>query len=422
MATPHNPPARIALFVYAGIIGLLGTCLILWGPLWLPPGSADPAGPFVHAALLRIGGAVLVALALSAMGLASAADPAVLARGLNWFTGAHFALWVVVATEREAVLGPGLAGWASWLALVLLFSLAYVREAAAASAKRGGSPASGATAKSRYDQAIREAASQEERHRLARDLHDSIKQQIFAIQASAATAETRLEQDRSGVGDALALVRASAREAMTEMEAMLDQLRAAPLDNAGLVAALRKLCDAVGFRTGADVSLVAGSLPADAAVAPGVRPALLRIAQEALANVARHARAAHVTVTLGSAKNGLELSVADDGQGFDQAAAHAGMGLRNIRSRADEVGGRLTVVSRAGAGTTIRVEVPALDAARAGGDEKWKPWRSDILPWALACTVGVVSRQYAPAALATAAAWTLVRAWIDHRSRWQVVP
>jgi signal transduction histidine kinase len=78
-----------------------------------------------------------------------------------------------------------------------------------------------------YEEQIREAARQEERVRLARDLHDAVKQQLFAIQAAAATVEARFDTDAAGARQALEQVRSSSREALTEMEVMLDQLQAA---------------------------------------------------------------------------------------------------------------------------------------------------------------------------------------------------
>ena len=79
------------------------------------------------------------------------------------------------------------------------------------------------------------------------------------------------------------------------MEVMLDQLRAEPLENTGLVAALKKLCESIGFRTGAQVEFKLGAAPPTGLSAPGAAEAILRVAQEALANVARHARASHVS-------------------------------------------------------------------------------------------------------------------------------
>jgi signal transduction histidine kinase len=226
----------------------------------------------------------------------------------------------------------------------------------------------------RYEEQIREAARQEERARLARDLHDAVKQQLFAIQTAAATVEARFDTDAAGARQALEQVRSSSREALTEMEVMLDQLQAAPLSTPGLIDAVKRLCDATRFRTGANVTFEAGSLPPDSAFAPGTHQAMLRFAQEALANVARHARAANVRVRfgewldwvpMGTRERRFVLSIADDGQGFDaQAAPPPGMGLRNMAARAVEAGGTFELSSTPGTGTTAtltlltRVETP----------------------------------------------------------------
>ena len=212
--------------------------------------------------------------------------------------------------------------------------------------------------RSQYERQIREAATQEERNRLARDLHDSIKQQLFVIQTAAATVQARFEGDPEGARTALEQVRSSAREAVTEMEAMLDQLRAAPLGNAGLVEAVKKQCEALGFRTGARVEFKLGTLPPSEALAPGAQQAILRVAQEALANVGRHARARNVTVALDATGRRFELWVRDDGSGFDQNQASAGMGIANMHARAEEFGGTLEVGSYPGRGTWVHLEIP----------------------------------------------------------------
>jgi signal transduction histidine kinase len=217
------------------------------------------------------------------------------------------------------------------------------------------------------------------------------------------------------VDDALALVRSSAREAMTEMEAMLDQLRAAPLDNAGLVAALGKQCETLGFRTGAAVTFTADALPSDDALGPGARPAVLRVAQEALANVARHARAGQVTVTLGSIDHDLKLTIADDGAGFDRGSASAGMGLRNMQSRAADVDGRLAITSAPGQGATVSLSIPALTAPLGGARERLRPWNNTIVVWAGAILVAQIWPGRPEAiAVVCAAVWTMAR---DHLRR-----
>jgi signal transduction histidine kinase len=236
----------------------------------------------------------------------------------------------------------------------------------------GGSDASSTRRlRSEYERSIRQAAAQEERHRLARDLHDSIKQQLFAIHTGAATAQARFDVEPAGARAAIDQIRASAREAMGEMEAMLHGLRAAPLENVGLVEALKQSCEALAFRTGASVEFIPGNLPPSEALPPGAQDAVFRVAQEAFANIARHARAGRVRVTLGDSDGALELTVRDDGAGFDQAQSARGQGLANMRARAAEYGGHMEIISQPGNGTrarlTIRGAAPAAADAKAYG-------------------------------------------------------
>jgi len=208
---------------------------------------------------------------------------------------------------------------------------------------------------------IQEAAAQAERNRLARELHDSIKQQLFSINVSAATVQARWESDEAGARTALEAVRVSVREAMAEMEAMLHNLRPAPLETVGLVEALRQHCESLQYRTGANVTAEIGELPANQELPAGAQGAIFRVVQEALANVARHARARSVRVRLYRHTRGDEdalwLKIEDDGSGFDVAGA-SGMGLSNIRSRTMEIGGELQLESREGEGTSLTVRVP----------------------------------------------------------------
>ncbi|HSF44282.1 MAG TPA: sensor histidine kinase [Thermoanaerobaculia bacterium] len=206
---------------------------------------------------------------------------------------------------------------------------------------------------------VGESAAQEERNRLARDLHDSVKQQLFTINVGAATAQERWERDTEGAQTALLNVRRSAREAMVEMQAMLHQLRPQALTSStGLVEALREQAEALGYRSGAQVTVELGPEIPDDRMPPGALEALFRIAQEALANVAHHARAGTVRVWIGQQREAAVLWVIDDGQGFDPGAAASGMGLRNLRERAVALRGALHVESAPGAGTRIAAEIP----------------------------------------------------------------
>jgi signal transduction histidine kinase len=142
------------------------------------------------------------------------------------------------------------------------------------------------------------------------------------------------------------------------MQVMLDQLRAAPLENSGLIESLKKQCDALGFRTGAKVEFTLGELPAAETFAPGEHEAIQRVAQEALANVARHARASKVRVSLASVDGQVRLTIQDDGAGFDPNGQARGQGIGNMRARAEEFGGRLELTSQAGSGTSVVFSIP----------------------------------------------------------------
>ena len=210
---------------------------------------------------------------------------------------------------------------------------------------------------------VREAAAQQERSRLARDLHDSIKQQLFTISVSAAAVEARLDADAAGARSALAEVRQAAHEGMVEMEAMLQHLQPVALATVGLVEALRQQCEATKYRTGAEVTLEAGELPDEDSLPPGTHASLFRIAQEALSNIGRHARARRVDVRLERGPSNslwaVQLVIVDDGSGFDPVAVRSGMGLANLRARAGELGAELGIESAPGQGTRVFVRVPA---------------------------------------------------------------
>src|SRR4249919_2896641 len=101
------------------------------------------------------------------------------------------------------------------------------------------------------EEQIREVAGQEERNRLAQDLHDSVKQQIYSIHTNLAAAQVRWDTDHTGAREAVDHARTSARDAMAEMIAMLDRLRQDPIESVGLVEALRRQTEALGFQSGA---------------------------------------------------------------------------------------------------------------------------------------------------------------------------
>jgi signal transduction histidine kinase len=328
---------------------------------------------------MRVTAAVITALGCCASAFASVDDPLGRRRGLIGFAHAHLMLGAMLGIQAWAQYDPAVApsplvSWAALIVGAVLLYLAFTAQGITGRPVWGrfrtdpGSPRGATFAirnkpalrnlRSQYETEIRNAARQEERARLARDLHDAVKQQLFVIQTAGATAQARFDTDAPGARAALEQVRTAAREAMTEMEAMLDQLQSAPVSNAGLIAFLRRQCEAIGFRTGASVRFEAGQLPDDRLLDPGARQALARVAQEGLSNVARHARARNVEVSLGMIDGSLVLTVRDDGSGFAPGDRSEGMGMANLAARAAEVGGSLDVSSNPGQGTTVRFGVP----------------------------------------------------------------
>ncbi|MBP7227611.1 MAG: sensor histidine kinase [Longilinea sp.] len=215
---------------------------------------------------------------------------------------------------------------------------------------------------------VTQAAAQQERNRLARELHDSIKQQLFSIQMSAAAAQERWQTDAAAAQTALADLRRSTQEALAEMNALLLQLSPAPLERVGLAQALQEQCEALGYRSGAQVQCRVGQLPADEALAPGWQEAVFRMAQEGLSNVARHARAGQVWLSLGldEAGEALLLTIRDDGQGFDLRTARRGQGIASIQQRAADLGGQALLHSIIGQGTTLTVTLPVQSELQEG--------------------------------------------------------
>jgi signal transduction histidine kinase len=220
-----------------------------------------------------------------------------------------------------------------------------------------------------------EAAAQEERHRLARDLHDSIKQQLFSIHVGTAAVQARWDSDPAGGKAALADVRHSAQAALVEMNALLQQLSPTPLAKVGLVQALQEQAEALGYRSGAEVQIAIESLPGDDRFPEGAQEALFRIAQELLSNVARHARATQVSLTLSPDETAetVTLTITDDGRGFNPDKAADGMGLNNVRQRMEGLNGRCHLHSQPGQGTGVRVSIPLLETVQMKETRMNKP-------------------------------------------------
>jgi signal transduction histidine kinase len=209
-----------------------------------------------------------------------------------------------------------------------------------------------------YEQS-RELSILSERNRLALELHDAVSQKLFSLVLNAEAAETLAARDPAAAGEQAARLKSLAQEALDELRALIFELRPPDLDRDGLCGALRKHVEVVRPRTAGEIAL---ELEDGLAGDPGRDPEVFRIAQEALHNALRHARAGHVTVRLRSDDGELLLEVEDDGVGFEPASPELRsrhLGLTSMEERAARLGGRLEIDSAPGTGTSVRLAVPA---------------------------------------------------------------
>ena len=199
-------------------------------------------------------------------------------------------------------------------------------------------------------------AALEERQRLARELHDSVSQALYGIALNASAADELFEaapqRARGLLGDVLRLADAG----LAEMRALIFELRPESLEQEGLVGALEKHAAALRARHGLDVRLAVAGEPE---LALRTKEALYRVAQEALHNAAKHARARTLELVLEMGDGEVGLVVADNGRGFNPNGEFPGhLGLHSMRERTAAVGGSLEIDSAPGAGTRLSARVP----------------------------------------------------------------
>lgn len=214
-------------------------------------------------------------------------------------------------------------------------------------------------------QAQRENAVLEQRLRLACELHDSISQTVYGIALAARTAKQLLQTDPTKLSEPLEMVLRLSESALTEMRALIFELRPEALDREGLIGALKHHTAALRARYGLTVE---EAFSAEPVLSLQEKQGLYRIAQEALHNAARHARARTVGVRLVSDPSGICLEVWDDGIGFDAGGAYPGhLGLHTMQERANELGAELEIESGSGTGTRVRVVRPRVVSPKGTG-------------------------------------------------------
>jgi signal transduction histidine kinase len=201
----------------------------------------------------------------------------------------------------------------------------------------------------------RELTAVEERNRLARDLHDSVAQTLFSLSLTTEAALARAEN--GGATDELKQVRELAREALNEMRSIVFELRPADLAADGLVATLVKHADVLGRVFGQRIDV---QIASEHMLDPDVELELFRIAQEAMSNALKHARASKIDILVDLGGDPPRLAVTDDGVGFDPSdlgARSRHLGLTTMEERAHATGSKLTIDSARGKGTTVAVEL-----------------------------------------------------------------
>jgi signal transduction histidine kinase len=210
------------------------------------------------------------------------------------------------------------------------------------------------------------AAAQEERRRLAQDIHDSVTQSVFSMIFTAQAAHRDIENGAGRGAEALREIEEMARQALKDLRLLLYQLRSPLLEYEGLVSALRYRLEAVEARAGIKTRLIA---PADIEMSSEAEEGAYRIAIESLNNSLKHARATEVVVELRQEGDWLTLTITDNGIGFDEAtmARSAGLGLAGMQDRAARLGGCVLLRSARDAGTTVIVRIGRFSASSEPG-------------------------------------------------------
>ncbi len=196
-------------------------------------------------------------------------------------------------------------------------------------------------------------AQEEERRRIARELHDEAGQALTSVMLGLRM--IRETDDDSIIEDQIELVRNQVSEALTRLRRLAAEMRPPALDGLGLISAVRNLTESTGLMKGLNVDFESSDLRGH--LQPAAEVVVYRILQEALTNVARHSEAENVSVTIGKRDDEVIAMVEDDGKGFNLDETN-GLGLLGMRERIELVNGRLKIETKPGHGTVVVCKVP----------------------------------------------------------------
>jgi signal transduction histidine kinase len=280
-------------------------------------------------------------------------------------TVAVVAAVTAIAIANAGPDGPAPTGWlvigAVTLAVGLLLGL-WIVSIIEQSRRRADLLAELAATRAELEVANREAGVIAERERLAHEIHDTLAQGCTSVLLLLEAAESALGSDPAQATRYLRRAQETTRDNLAEARALVAALTPPDLSSTSLPEALRRIVERAGLPPGPAPELVVTGtprgLPAEREVA------LLRVTQEALANVRRHAAATRVEVGLAYGPDGVSLRVCDDGRGFDPDAPRSGDGLTGMRARATRVGGVVSVTATPGAGAVVRFDLSTGDGER----------------------------------------------------------
>jgi signal transduction histidine kinase len=356
---------RLAVVAVAAALAVLHWLVIVRHPEWWERRLGPLAVYWAVASGLAV---VLAALQPSFM---------ILLYGLYPLMFLTLAWWgMVPLVGLTAMMGWALGGWGSGSALVtnLLATAglagligAFITTIGRQSEQRRDALAALAATRAELAAAARRSGMQAERERLARELHDTVAQGFISVVTQLESAEQALDDDRPiEARERLGRARQTARESLREVRATVLDLRPDLLAGGSVTEAVQRAAERWSTAAGVPVQVRVTGDPVT--LHPDTELALLRTTQEALANVARHASATRVIVSVSYLGDTVTLDVDDDGVGFSPTDSHpvphtevhpeGGFGLIGIRERVQAAGGELSVESTPGHGTTIAVSVP----------------------------------------------------------------
>ncbi len=204
-------------------------------------------------------------------------------------------------------------------------------------------------------------ATMEERNRLARDLHDSVKQQIFAISMNLGAVKSLLNTDVKRAISQVEISSKLAQQALDELTTLINTLRPVQLGDQSLQAALHDYLKVWEKQSG--VSVVFRVEGGEKIIAQEAEQSLFRVIQEALSNISRHSRASAASIFLTFGSDHITLQISDNGIGFNKSSIKQGLGLHSMEERVKELNGKIKINSSV-SGTTITIMIPQVEAEK----------------------------------------------------------